>query len=229
MEKSFEENKGNQKNKTRDNELFSSLSHFSGFLISIAGLVLLIVFGSLYGEVGHIVGFTIFGSGLILLYLSSAIYHFISKSHPAKRIFQKIDHAMIYFLIASTYTPLSLVIPNRGLGWTLFGVIWGVAVVGILLKIFYKNEKKWLASVLYLFMGWFILGFLPTLKLLMTPAALWWLAIGGVFYTLGVVFFTLERKFPRKSWLGLHEIFHLFVMAGSFSHFWFMFKYVLQI
>ena len=211
------------------NEFLSSLTHFIGFLLSIAGLTLLVIFAALYGRAGHIIGFSIFGSGLILLYLASAIYHLISKTHWTKEVFRKIDHVMIYILIASTYTPLLLVLPKRGWGWSLFGIIWGFACGGVLLKILPKNEKRWLAPLLYLIMGWLIIIALPVLLKSLPLAGLGWLLLGGILYTFGVIFFAMERLFPRKGWFGMHEVFHLFVMGGSFSHFWFMFNYVLYV
>lgn len=215
----------------KENELFSSITHFVGFLLSIAGLTLLVVFSTRYGTVGHVVGFYIFGFGLILLYLASSIYHFISKAHKMKGIFQRIDHIMIYILIASTYTPLTLVLPERRWGWTLFGIIWGIAFIGIIIKIFQTNAKKWIAPTLYVVMGWIIVIVLPLLIKSLPLAGIWWLFFGGILYTIGVVFFVLARYIPRKRWfgIGMHEIFHLFVMGGSFSHFWFMFKYVLYL
>jgi len=212
-----------------DNELISSMTHFIGFLFSIAGLVILVVFAALYGKAEHIIGFSIFGSGLILLYFASAMYHFISKNHQAKRKFQSIDHAMIYILIASTYTPLVLAMPQKGWGWSLFGVIWGLACIGITLKIILKNTKKWLALALYVVMGWLILIALPALNASVPTGGLWWLISGGVLYTVGIIFFVLEKAFPRKGWFGMHEMFHLFVMSGSFFHFWFMLEYVLYV
>lgn len=209
------------------NELVSSLTHFAGALFSIAGLVLLVVFSALHGSVEKTIGFSIFGAGLILLYLASATYHFISREHRAKAIFKTIDYSMIYVLIASTYTPLMLALPARGLGWTLFGVAWGLALAGILLKLFLKLERDWLSPVLFIFMGWLSVIAIPALLEAVPLGGLAWLVAGGILYTLGVVFFALERRFPRNGWFGLHEIFHLFVLGGSFSHFWFMFRYVL--
>ncbi len=210
-----------------NNELISSMTHFAGALFSVAGLVLLVVFSAMYGSVPKVVGFSVFGAGLILLYLSSAVYHFISKEHPAKAIFKKIDYSMIYVLIASTYTPLMLSIPERGWGWTLFGVVWGLAVLGITLRIFQKTDGNLVSSSLFIFMGWLSVIIIPVLLRSVPLSGLWWLVAGGVFYTIGVVFFALEKRFPRTGWLGMHEIFHIFVMAGSFSHFWFMLRYVL--
>ena len=210
-----------------DNELVSSLTHFAGALLSVAGLVLLIVFSSLYGNVEKIVGFSIFGAGLVLLYLASAVYHLISREHRAKELFKTVDYSMIYILIASTYTPLMLALPQAGLGWALFGVVWGLALIGILLKLFLKLERDWLSPALFILMGWLAVIALPSLILAVPLSGLLWLVAGGILYTVGVVFFALEKRFPRTGWFGMHEIFHLFVLGGSFSHFWFMFRYVL--
>lgn len=210
-----------------NNEPLSSLTAFIGFLLSIAGLTLLVVFAALYGRARHVIGFSIFGSGLILLYLVSTVYHFIPKTHRAKEIFRIIDHSMIYIFIASTYTPLVLVLPQRGWGWSLFGIIWGLACFGIILKVMIKNEKTWSVPLPYIAMGWLGIIALPILLKSLPLDGLWWLMLGGILYTLGVVFFTLGRIFPQKGWFGMHEAFHLFVIGGSCSHFWFMFKYVL--
>lgn len=210
-----------------DNELVSSLTHFAGAGLSVAGLVLLIVFSSLYGNVEKIVGFSIFGAGLVLLYLASGVYHLISREHRAKALFKTIDYSMIYVLIASTYTPLMLALPQAALGWALFGVVWGLALVGILFKLFLKLERDWLSPALFVIMGWLSVITIPTLLRSVPLSGLGWLVAGGVLYTVGVAFFALEKRFPRTGWFGMHEIFHLFVMGGSFSHFWFMFRYVL--
>ncbi|MDZ4206071.1 MAG: hemolysin III family protein [Patescibacteria group bacterium] len=210
-----------------DNELISGLTHSVGVLLSIAGLTLLVVFSSLYGSVEKTVGFSIFGAGLILLYLASATYHFISKKHRAKTIFKNIDYSMIYILIASTYTSLTLALPQAGLGWTLFGIVWGLALAGILLKVFLKLERDWLSPTLFIIMGWLSVITIPTLLRSIPLSGIGWLVLGGLFYTIGVAFFALAKRFPKTGWFGMHEIFHLFVMGGSFSHFWFMFRYVL--
>lgn len=211
------------------NELVSSLTHLVGALFSVAGLVLLLAFSSFYGSTPKTVGFAIFGAGLILLYSASALYHFISREHQAKAVFKKIDYAMIYVLIASTYTPLMLAIPERGWGWALFGVAWGLAALGMWVKFFVKIGQDWFSPTLFIIMGWVAALAIPVLLQSFDWSALAWLIAGGVLYTVGVGFFALEKKFPRKGPLGMHEIFHLFVLAGSFAHFWFMFRYVLYI
>lgn len=202
--------------------------HFIGFGLSVAGLVLLIIFAHIYAQASHVVGVIIFGSSLVLLYLSSGIYHLISITSPSKKIWQKIDHAMIYVLIAGTYTPICLVVPERRWGWTAFGVIWGLAVAGILLKIKWNNFPKILSTIIYLVMGWILLIFYPILSSVPWAGRVW-LFVGGVFYSGGVIFFALDKVLPRSRWWGMHEIFHLFVLSGSFAHWWFVFKYLLYI
>ena len=210
-----------------DNEPVSSLTHFAAAILSVAGLTMLVVFSSLYGSIEKTVGFSIFGAGLILLYVASAVYHFISRESRAKAIFKIIDYSMIYVLIASTYTPLMLALPHASLGWALFGIIWGLALVGIVFKISLNTERDWLSPTLFIFMGWLSLITIPILLRSVPLIGIWWLVAGGLFYTAGVVFFALEKRFPRTGWFGMHEVFHLFVMGGSFSHFSFMFRYVL--
>ena len=210
-----------------DNEPVSSLTHFAAAILSVAGLTMLVVFSSLYGSIEKTVGFSIFGAGLILLYVASAVYHFISRESRAKAIFKIIDYSMIYVLIASTYTPLMLALPHASLGWALFGIVWGLALVGIVFKISLNTERDWLSPTLFIFMGWLSLITIPILLRSVPLIGIWWLVAGGFFYTAGVVFFALEKRFPRTGWFGMHEVFHLFVMGGSFSHFWFMFRYVL--
>lgn len=214
---------------TSNNELASSLTHLFGALLSVAGLVLLIVFSSLYGSASKTAGLTIFGTGLVLLYGASALYHFTSQEHRAKALFKKIDYAMIYVLIASTYTPLMLAIPERSWGWSFFGVVWGLALGGMLFKFFVKLERDWLSPTLFLVMGWMAALALPVLLQSFAWSTLGWLIGGGLLYTAGVVFFALEKRFPRTGWFGMHEIFHLLVMGGSLAHFWFMFHYVLSL
>ena len=214
----------------KQNELTSSLTHFVGMLLAIAGLVVLVVYAALQSSVWHITTFSIFGASLVLLYFVSSLYHFVSRENRFKNSLQKIDHAMIFILIAGTYTPVAL-IPLRGAwGWSLFGIIWGLAVIGILLKIFLSDKlPRWIFSVLYLLMGWLAVVALSPLAHALPAMGLFWLILGGIFYTTGVVFFALERSVSSAHYFGMHEIFHLFVIAGSASHFWLMYKYILTI
>jgi|SRR3989338_2523801 len=208
------------------NEPLSSATHFIATLLSIAGLSLLVTLAALRGTAIHVVGFSIFGASLVLLYFFSTLYHFLSKNHPAKDLFQILDHAAIYILIAGTYTPLVLIILPTAWGWSMFGVIWGLALSGVLIKVF-RPVQRWISGGLYLLMGWLIvIAFVPLKDALPLEGILWLLA-GGIFYTVGTIFCALDDVKKLNKWYSFHDIFHIFVMLGSFSHFWFMYKFVL--
>lgn len=206
----------------------SGLTHLFGVLLSIAALVLLVCFSAFHATVWHVVSFSIFGASLILLYLASTLYHLLPLKERGIMVLRKIDHMMIFVLIAGTYTPICLV-PLRGAwGWSLFGSIWGLAIAGIVMKIFWLNAPRWLYTSVYIAMGWMvIIAILPLIRSIPVSAFLW-LAAGGVFYSVGAVIYAIKKPNIFKLF-GFHEIFHLFVMAGSISHFWLMFRYVLNI
>lgn len=208
-------------------EPINGLTHLIGALFSIAGLVLLVYFAAIKGTVWHVVSFSIFGASLILLYTSSTLYHWLPLSERGTKIFRRIDHIMIFILIAGTYTPVCLVSLRGGWGWSLFGVVWGIAVAGIVLKLFWLQAPRWLYILVYVFMGWLaIIALLPLIRSIPLDG-LGWLLIGGIFYSVGALIYGLKRPNIIPGWFGFHEIFHILTMAGSFSHFWLMFKYVL--
>jgi hemolysin III len=209
------------------NEPLSSATHFIATLLSIAGLSLLVTLSALRGTATHVVSFSIFGASLVLLYLFSALYHFLSKNHPAKDLFQILDHITIYILIAGTYTPLVLIVLPTAWGWSIFGAIWGLALCGVLIKASRLAIPVWIPCVLYLLMGWLIVIALIPLKNALPMEGILWLLAGGIFYTVGTIFFALDNLIKLQKWYTLHDIFHIFVMLGSFSHFWFMLKFVL--
>ena len=204
----------------------SGLTHSIGAILSIVALVLLILKAVNPVDPWKIVSFSIFGTGLFLLYTASTLYHWIPVSDRAESILKRFDHIMIYVLIASTYTPICL-IPLRGpWGWSLFGIVWGLAVFGILWKLFQFKFSNWFSTVYYVFMGWLCIIAIWPLFTHLQMGALIWLFIGGIFYSVGVVFYTLDRRKSPLKGFGFHEIWHILVMAGSFSHFWVMYKYV---
>lgn len=212
---------------TWENEPGSALTHLVGALLAIAALVLLVVFSSLHGTPSQVVGFSLFGTFLVLLYVASTLYHFLPQG-KAKRVFKRIDHVLIYALIAGTYTPICLVILPPGWGWTLFGIVWGLALVGILIKAFGIMLHPVANVLFYLVIGWIALIAVVPLTTYLPVPALWLLLLGGLFYSFGTIFFGLEAKYPRqKRWWGHHETFHLFVLAGSAMHVWMMLQYVL--
>lgn len=214
---------------SKQNEPMSALTHFVGAILSIAGLSLLIVFAALHGTAIHVVSFTIFGATMLLLYLASTLYHFICVTNErAKRVFQIFDHIAIYLLIAGTYTPVALIVLPSGWGWAIFGLVWFIALLGAIVKATSMRVPAWVSLALYLVMGWLIvIAFVPLTQTL-EHGALWWLTLGGIFYTVGSVFFVLDKMVPRSKWFGMHEVFHLFVMLGSFAHFWMMIRYVVH-
>lgn len=208
----------------------SSLSHLIAIILSVAGLSVLVTFAAIKATAIYVVSFAIFGAALILLYLASTIYHFIPHEHPRKDFFQILDRAMIYVLIAGTYTPVALLVLPTTWGWSILGVIWSLALIGIFLKVFRIQTPRWLPTFLYLFMGWLIIIALVPLRSALPSMGMFWLATGGVLYTIGTLFFALsshKNYRPKFRWFTFHDAFHIFAMGGSLSHFWFMFHFVL--
>lgn len=208
-------------------EPFNAISHMTGAAASIAGLTLLVVFSCLKAGAWHIVSFSIFGGTLVLMYASSSLYHGLNLSEKGLTLMRKLDHIMIFMVIAGSYTPICLVALRGAWGWSIFGTVWGIAVTGIFLKIFFMNAPRWISTLIYLVMGWIcIVAIYPIIKAL-DPGALAWLASGGVCYTAGAVIYALKSPDPFPEFLGFHGIWHLLVMCGSFCHFWMAFKYLM--
>ncbi|MBU1148759.1 hemolysin III family protein [Patescibacteria group bacterium] len=209
------------------NEPLSFLTHLVAALLSVVALTLMITFALRQGSATQVVGSVIFGVSLILLYSTSTLYHLFPKDTKVKNIFQRLDHAMIYALIAGTYTPICLIMPQHGWGWSILGVIWAIAAVGIVFKSLGKKMTGWLSVVIYIVMGLLISVAISPLRQWLGLDAIKWLLLGGAFYIAGCIFFGLDKFVPRTKWFGMHEAFHLFVIAGSFCHFWLMIKFVL--
>lgn len=201
-------------------ELFNSISHIIGAFAAMAGLVVLVVFASLQGDPWKIVSFSVYGATLFFLYLFSSLYHSL-KGRP-KAFFQKLDHYAIYFLIAGTYTPFTLVTIRGAWGWSIFGIIWSLALVGVLVDAFHKTGLRIVQMTIYLLMGWLILVSLKPLLAVLPMAGFYWLLAGGLFYTVGIIFYVLDERM-----LHAHGIWHLFVLAGSASHYIAVLAYVL--
>ena len=193
-------------------EIANSISHGIGVLLSIAGLVILIVMAAIHGDVWHVVSFSIFGTSMVLLYLASTLYHSFTKP-SVKNIFARIDHAAIFILIAGTYTPFILTTIRGGWGWTLFGLVWGFAIFGVVLRSIYLDKFQKLSLWIYIGMGWlFLIAFHEILDKL-PSISLIFLLIGGAIYSIGIIFY-LWRKLSFN-----HSIWHLFVLGGSIMHF----------
>lgn len=196
-------------------EKFNSITHLVGAVFALMGLGALIAVGILQNDALLFIGFLTFGLTLVMLYSFSTLYH--SFKHPLpKRIFQKLDHISIYLLIAGTYTPFTLVtlIDSSGL-WILI-IVWSLAIIGILLDLFIKERIEWLQLAIYLIMGWMVMFDFSHLKEALPTVGLYWLAIGGIAYTAGIIFYILDDKNLLRH---AHGIWHLFVLAGSVCHF----------
>ncbi len=193
-------------------EIANSITHGIGAALAIAGLVLLIVFSSLYGDAWRIVTFSIYGSTLVILYLASTLYH--SFTNPkVKHFFKIMDHVSIYLLIAGTYTPIALTVMRGPWGWTIFGLIWGMAIAGIISKLFLIGKLEVLSVLFYIAMGWLIVIAIKPMMVMVPTGMIVWLVIGGLSYTFGIIFYAL-KKMPYH-----HAVWHLFVLGGSISHF----------
>lgn len=212
---------------TKLREPVSSLTHFIGFLLCIPAIYFMV--HTAYEEVSftYAIPFFIFGISLLLLYGASAVYHGLNIQPKKIEALRRIDHMMIFVLIAGTYTPVCL-IPLKGkVGWTLLIFVWGFAALGILLKAFWLNAPRWLSTAIYVFMGWLVLFAFFPLEKAISLGGIALLAAGGISYTAGAVIYAV--KWPKLNFknFGFHEIFHLFVMGGSFCHILFMFQYVI--
>ena len=203
-------------------EKFNVISHAIGLVLSIAALVLLVVYSSIYGSAWHIVSFSIYGASLIVSYSASTFYHYVQSPKLRHRL-NIFDHSAIYVLIAGTYTPFTLVVLNGWVGWTIFGVSWGLAIVGIILKLFFTGKYDKISTFTYVLMGWVVIFAIKPLVHNLSFEGLMWLLAGGIFYTVGAVLYSIKNlKFN-------HAIFHIFVLLGSFAHFIAVFFYVLPI
>ena len=201
-------------------EKINVISHAVGFFLSSVALVFLVVRAGMYGNVLHVVSFTIFGVSLMVLYAASSLYHNAKQPEVRKRL-KIFDHASIYVLIAGTYTPFTLVTLQGSAGWVIFGVSWGIALVGITLKLFFTGRYSIASTVMYVLMGWVIIFAIKPLVHNLSADGLFWLFLGGVAYTVGAVLYSIKKiKFN-------HAIFHLLVLIGSFCHFVSIYFYVL--
>jgi len=205
---------------TLGEEIAHSLTHGVGALLSIAGLATMVTLAALRGNVWHVVSCSIFGATLVFLYTASTLYH--SVTHPgAKKVLRVFDHSAIFLLIAGSYTPFTLVSLRGGWGWTLFVVIWGLALIGVVYKVTAKNRFRFLSVLLYLAMGWLVLVAIKPLVTSVPVPGLILLLAGGLSYTLGVIFYAWKRL-PYS-----HAVWHLFVLVGSACHFFAVLLYVI--
>ena len=206
----------------------SAITHFIGMMMALfASVPLLVKAGMSPGE-EHFAAMAIFMTSMILLYGASATYHSVNLTGKYLRIFRKLDHMMIFVLIAGSYTPVCLIVLGGNLGYTLLALVWGIALAGMLIKAFWITCPKWFSSIIYIAMGWVCVLVFGRLFDTLSTAAFLWLLAGGIIYTIGGIVYALKLPLfnSRHREVGSHEVFHLFVMAGSVCHFIFMYSYV---
>lgn len=206
----------------------SAITHFIGMMMAIFAATPLLIKAGRQPDKVHLASLTVFIISMILLYAASTIYHSFDVNPKVNKVLKKLDHLMIFILIAGSYTPICLIVVRGALGLKLLVLIWSIALLGIIIKMFWINCPKWFSSVIYIAMGWFcVLCFTQIINNLTTSAFLWLLG-GGIIYTLGGVIYALKLPIfeSRHEKFGLHEIFHLFVMGGSVCHFILMYQFV---
>lgn len=201
-------------------EKFNAWTHLVGAILATIGAVWMLVVATMTGEIWKIISVAVYGVALVMLYSASTVYH--SVRGRAKVIMQKVDHFSIYLLIAGSYTPFCLVTLHGTWGWTLFGIVWTLAIIGILQEIKPRSEARVMSIVIYAVMGWIVLVAVKPLIAALGMAGFIWLALGGVFYTVGIIFFAFDTKVRH-----FHGVWHLFVIAGSLLHFVAISRYVL--
>jgi len=201
-------------------EWLNTLSHGLTALTSIGGLVVLIVFGALSEKNWSLFSALFYGISLVILYTASSLYHGIQKERT-KEVFKIMDHCSIFLLIAGTYTPILLIVIGGASGWTFFGIQWGLASIGIVLKIFYTGRYEAISLCMYALMGWIVLFKISFLYQVLPAPAFWLLVSGGLSYTVGIIFYVLDKRLRFS-----HFIWHLFVMAGSLLHYLMMVMYI---
>jgi hemolysin III len=201
-------------------EKFNAWTHLVGAILATIGAIWMLVVATMTGDIWKIISVAVYGVALVLLYSASTVYH--SVRGRAKVLMQKVDHFSIYLLIAGSYTPFCLVTLHGPWGWTLFGIVWALAIIGILQEIKPRSEARVMSIVIYAVMGWIVLVAVKPLMAALGIAGFVWLALGGVFYTVGIIFFAFDTRVRH-----FHGIWHLFVIAGSLLHFVAITRYVL--
>ena len=208
-------------------EPINGFTHLAGAILSFVGLLALVIKTALQGPSAvALTAVIIFGISMILLYSASATYHLVVSTEKVISYLRRIDHAMIFLLIAGSYTPFCLIALRGTTGWVLFSIIITIAIVGISFKLIWFNCPRWLSTSIYVLMGWLAVFLIKPLKTALSPQGLSLLVIGGIFYTVGAIIYASKPNFLKFKYLGFHEIFHIFIMFGTLAHFLCVFKYV---
>ncbi|HKJ32263.1 MAG TPA: hemolysin III family protein [Balneolales bacterium] len=205
-------------------EPVSGLTHLFGALLSVLGLILLVYQAQTTTQT---LAFIIYGISLILLYSASSLYHLLPVSQNALRNLRRFDHMMIYVLIAGTYTPFTLLALHGIMKWGMFSIVWALAFTGIIFKIVWFNAPRWLSTIFYLGMGWLAIIMFPDLLHNFSIDGMYWIGLGGLAYTVGAVIYAIKKPDPIPKVFGFHEIWHIFVLVGSFCHFWSVYEYLI--
>lgn len=207
----------------------SAITHFIGMMLAVFAAMPLLAKAGMTGNSADVTAMMIFALSMVSLYGASTLYHSLNVTGPVLKIFKKLDHMMIFVLIAGSYTPVCMIVLGGESGYRLLAAVWGIALAGILIKAFWVTCPKWFSSVIYIAMGWVCVFVFGELLATLPRAAFLWLLAGGLFYTVGGVIYALKCPIfnLKHKWFGSHEIFHVFVMLGSACHFIFMYHYVL--
>ena len=209
-------------------EPVNGFTHMAGAILSFIGLLAMVIKATLYNpSVTAISSVIVFGISLILLYSASATYHLVISSDKVINFLRRLDHAMIFILIAGSYTPFCLIALNGPTGWILFGVILTTAIAGVCFKLIWFNCPRWISTSIYVAMGWVSVFLISPLHKALSSQGIFLLILGGVFYTIGAIIYATKPKFLNFKYLGFHEIFHIFIILGSLSHFLCVFNYVI--
>ncbi|MCY6960163.1 PAQR family membrane homeostasis protein TrhA [Clostridium brassicae] len=210
-------------------EPINGFTHLFGAIVSLVGLIVLIIKALISYPSSNlkITSVIIFGVSLIFLYTASSVYHLVNSTDKVIKLLRRLDHSMIFILIAGTYTPICLVVLQGKLRWSIFIAVWLMALAGVLFKMIWFNMPRWLSTMFYILMGWFVVLFINPVSQSISMAGVVWLVLGGVFYTLGGIMYALKWPDLNLKFMGFHEIFHIFILLGSFSHYMCIFKYVI--
>lgn len=209
-------------------EPINTITHLLGIVFAFAGLLVMIVNALMKSSVIYLIGGIVFGISMIALYSASTIYHWFNGKKEIILRLRKLDHAMIFVLIAGTYTPICLTTLRGSLGTGLLIAVWLLAITGIIMKVLFIHMPRWLSAGMYLFLGWISILFIYPLFKALPIQGFVWLVLGGVFYTVGSIFYATKSEKIRIWKFGFHEIFHLFILAGSFAHFVMINQYVFK-
>ncbi|WP_038459564.1 PAQR family membrane homeostasis protein TrhA [Borrelia coriaceae] len=212
-----------------ENELFSSISHLVGIILSIIGTTILITLSTNSKKHLHSVVFFIYGLSMTLLYTMSTLYHTFKKGSKIKQLFRKFDHISIFILIAGTYTPPCLILMHNVYGKIILITVWGFAILGTIFKSIYANSPGWINGAIFILMGWTIIFGIKLIYNILPIQGFLWLTLGGIIYTLGGIVYAISKKLNPIANMRMHDLFHILILLASFSHFWFMLKYVLPI